>query len=234
MAKTKNQMAQDVMTELGEDTGTATLVTLFEGFVQRVYDDVGSEARWSFQFAEEDITTVASTETYGVAIDVHDISSMRIDPTDEQVEFKSRDDLVRAGVNMDEEGRPRFWYDAGFDATTSKQQISFWPIPDAVYTVEVHTQGAPAQLATGDTLPVPNEFLSLIFEGVLALGYRHEKDWDSYDRTYANYALRKEKLRRRYAHRVNAFRKLQVTDVPRRTDTMKPVRLPPSHFSNSY
>lgn len=232
MAKTKNQMAQDVMTELGEDTSDSSLVSLFEGFVQRVYDDIGSEARWSFQVAEEDITTVASTETYKIGVDVHDISSMRIDPTDEQVEYKSRDELVYKGVDMDETGRPRFWYDAGFDSATSKQQISLWPIPDAIYTIEVHTQGAPKSLATGDTIPVPNEFLSLIFEGVLALGYRHEKDWESYDRTWQNFAVRKEKLRRRYNNRVNNYLQFQQTDVPRRTDTLSPVRLPPSHFSN--
>lgn len=219
------------MAELGEDTSNATLVTLFEKFVQRVFEDLGRATRWFFMVQEEDVNTVASTEEYSISTDAAFITSARIDPTDDPVEYITRDELIRRGVDMDETGRPKFFYHSGFDSATLKSKISFWPIPDDVYKVELHEIQQPKTLASGDVVPVPHEFDSVLYEGVLAMAYRHENMLDLYDRTWTGYQVEKERLRRRYAHQPNHYRRMQVRDI-NTSDPMAPVRFDPSHFNN--
>lgn len=202
------------MTELGEDTSNSTLVTQFEGWVQRVYDEVGTVTRWRWLKTIETINTVASTEEYSLSVDVYAIRSMRIDPTDEPITYRQRESLVNGGYDLDVTGKPVHWYFSGWDAATDKNTIKLWPIPDAVYNIEVEEDQNVTSLATGDNIPAPRDVISVIELGTLAMALFHEKDFDGYDRMYPVFRDNLNKLRIRYAH-PNADRRLAVSDIPR-------------------
>jgi len=231
MAKTLDELSADVLDELGEDKTDAALLLQANKWVQRVYDDVGDEMDWRFNYLLDSITTVASTRTYDLDIDSRDISSARIQGTGELLEYRSKDHLYGYGYDMEVEGVPIYYYHDAFNITNQKGTVGFYPIPQAVYVIDLNCVGRPTTLAAGTNLPVPNEFLGLIHEGALALGHRHEREWESFDRTWNMFLQHKKNLKRAYLHPRGALNVMQPTDVPRQYG-VNPVRLPPGRFRN--
>jgi len=231
MAKTLDQLSADVLDELGEDNTDAALLLQANKWVQRVYDDVGDTMDWRFNYISTTVNTVASQRLYTLNVDVRDISSGRIQTSGEILEYRSKDHLFSYGYDMEAEGTPIYYYHDTFDTTTQAHKIGFYPIPDAVKTVEFQCVGRPTTLSAAVNLPVPNEFLGLIHEGALALGHRHEREWESFDRTWNMYLKHKDNLKRAYMHPRAITNVMQPTDVPRQYG-VNPVRLPPGRFRN--
>lgn len=231
MAKTLDELSADVLDELGEDNTDAALLLQANKWVQRVYDDVGDEMDWRFNYILDEVTTVASTRTYDLSIDVRDISSARIQDTGEIMEYRAKSHLFSYGYDMEVEGTPIYYYHDAFNTTTLTGKIGFYPIPDAVVVIELNCVGRPTTLSPAVNLPVPNEFLGLIHEGSLAYGHRHEREWESFDRTWNMYLQHKKNLKKAYMHPRGIVPVLQPTDVPRQYG-VNPVRLPPGRFRN--
>jgi hypothetical protein len=228
---TKNAVALEVMRELGEATSNTTLVTQYEIWVQEAYDEIISEMVWPFARQTESIATVAATATVKMATNAFMPRTIRISPTDEPVDYKSREELIHAGVNMDETGRPRFWYHDSYDITNAKFVLGLWPIPDAIYSLQTTESTQGTALVTGDTVPLPREFLRILKLGIKAVAKGNEQDYAGADRDSVTFHAALTKMLIRYKNRPNEYLRLGVTDVAT-TDPMKPVRLPPSHFSN--
>ena len=354
MAKTLNQLAAEVLDELGEDSTDADALSLAYGWIQRVFDEVGDDMDWRFNYILQEITTGALQRTYDLSVDVRDISSARIQTTGEIIEYRSKDHLFAGSYNMEDTGTPRYFYHDAFNPTTVTGKIGFFPIPNGLKVIELNCVGRPTRLSnaplgselvtdgefaadlsawtatnwtwaagaaqhdltfvdalsqnvtvaegityqisftisgrtagsvtfdvdgefiflTGATkeftdsgsgnfkaaasgavvfsitpsadfdgtvdnvsirtiasIPVPNEFLSLLHEGALAYAHRHEREWESFDRTYAMFQSHLKRLKHAYAHPRGAFSILQQTDLPAR-NTFNPVRLPPGRFRN--
>jgi len=354
VAKTLNQVAEDVLDELGEDNTDSSLITQAGKWVQRIYDEIGDELDWRFNYLLDEITTAPTIRTYDLDMDVRDISTARIQDTGEVLDYRSKDVLFSSGYDMESTGIPRFYYHDEFNPTTVTGKIGFYPIPNSIVIVELNCTGRPGVLSnaalgteavtdgefaadlgswtstnwtwaastaqhtptfitalsqnvtvvkgvtyrigfdisgrtvgsvafdvdgesiylTGATtaftatgsgnftaaasgavlfsitpsvdfdgaldnvsimsianIPVPNEFLGLIHEGTLALGHRHEREWDSFEKTYGMYLEHKKKLKRLYMHPKGNVLVLQQTDVPR-GHSMGPVRLPPGRYRN--
>lgn len=354
MSKTVDELAADVLSEVGEDSTDADLLTLYGGWVQRVFDEIGDEIDWRFNYLLNEITTVADQRLYDLSADARDIPSARIQDTGEVLDFRAKDVLFSAGYDMESTGIPRFFYHDEFNPVTLTGKIGFYPIPSSVKVIELNCSGRPSTLSTaargsetvtdgefavglgswtstnwtyaastaqhtptfvtalsqnvttvkdvtyqisftisgrtvgsvtfdvdsefiyltGATkeftatgsgnfkaassgavlfsitpsadfdgaldnvsimsianIPVPNEFLGLIHEGVLALAHRHEREWESFEKTYGMYLEHKKRLKGLYMHPKGNNLVLQQTDVPG-GNSMWPVRLPPGRFSN--
>jgi hypothetical protein len=231
MAKTLDQLSADVLDELGEDNTDATLLLQANKWVQRIYDDVGDTMDWRFNWISTTVVTVASQRLYTLNVDVRDISSGRIQTTGEILEYRSKDHLQSYGYDMEVTGTPIYYYHDTFDTATQAHKIGLYPIPNAVVTIDFQCVGRPTTLSPSSTIPVPNEFLGLIHEGALALGHRHEREWESFDRTWNMYLKHKDNLKRAYMHPRAKTLQLQPTDVPRQYG-VNPVRLPPGRFRN--
>jgi hypothetical protein len=219
------------MTEMGEDTSNSSLVTQFEAWTQRVYEEVSRYAIWKFSRQSEDLTTVASQAEYSIDINAMAITAARIDPDDDPIDFKSKEEMIKKGFDMEETGEPRFWYHAGFDQTTGKNKIGLWPIPSSIMTIELVQFGQPIALATGDNIPLPQEFMSVVHSGVKALNLGNEKDYEGQKIEFANYRDQLERLRLRYAHPKGQRKTFEPTDVPGHGRAPL-VRFPPGQFSN--
>jgi hypothetical protein len=234
MAKTLTTLAGDVLDELGEDKTDAALLTQAENWVQRIYDELGSEIDWRFNYTTDTITTVATQAEYDLKVDHKDITSCRVQDSGEIIEYRSRDHMYSHGYDMEDTGAiPLYFYWGAFNTTTMVQKIAFWPIPTTATTViELNIVGRPTTLASGTNIPVPNEFLSVIHEGALGLGHRHEREWDSFDRTWNLYLTLKAKLVRSYKYPKAGGYRFHPSDVPARSGGMAPVRLPPGRYRN--
>lgn len=231
MAKTPTQIATSVLNEIGDNSADTDLLTLARGWVQKIYDDIGTRINWQFFYVLKTVTTVAGTPTYDMDVAVRDITSARIQTSHEILEYRPVESLVRNGFNMEDTGVPAFFYWSGFNATTGCQQVGFFPIPNSIKTIEFTANGRPQELVAGDNIPVPTDILTILEEGVLALAHRHEKKWDSYDRVWSNYRNLLEQAVDKYKFPAAMNYVMQVSDIPRR-NLGGPVRLPPSRFRN--
>lgn len=232
-ALTVNDVAKDIMTEVGEATSDATLVLQFERWVSNAFQRIGIALDWKFNRPTEQITTVASTSEYSLTDKlVDDIKAMRINGDDDPIFYKSEQELFERGVDLEQEGRPMFYFFREYDKTNEVLKVVFWPIPDAVYTIDVMERAAPGTLATADVLPYPREFVQAIEARVKFLYYMNEEKVevalvhrDEFDKIMAL-------LVRRFKW-PDEMHRLGITDISNE-DYLRDVRLPPNHFNNTF
>ena len=231
MAKTLTQLSTDVLDEIGEDSTDAALLALCAKWVQRVYDEIGNELDWRFNYILDTITTVDGTRTYDLNVNVRDVSSARIQTSGEVLGYRSKDSLFNGGYDMENKDTPYFYYFDEFNPATNTGKIGFFPIPGSVKLIDLNCQGRSATLVAGDDIPVPTDFLTLIHEGTLALAHRHEREWEAFDKVYGMYIAHKLNLKKVYMHPNGQVNVMQPTDIPR-SGGMSPVRFPPGRFRN--
>lgn len=229
---TLNGMATSVMKEVGEDTSDADLVLIYEGWVQDVYDIIGTSLKWHFMSVSEQLSLVASTVEYKIQTDTDVIRGMRHSPTDDPIYFIELRELVARGVDFENESKPQYWYYSQFDEAANQWAVKFWPIPDQAYTVDVFELASPKELATGDTIPFPRAFQNVVKNGVRWYAYMNEEKLDVANmyRDAFNAGLASVMARYKFPEE---RRRLVESDVVE-TDYMRDVRLPPDHFHNVY
>lgn len=225
---TKKNVAISVMETVGEATDDVDLRLQFEKWVQQVYDEIGSEIGWDFLRKDETITTVASTEEYSTQIDTYHITAVRIDPDDDPIRYRSVEDLIRYGYDLNQAGRPEYWYPSGYDEATKKNLIRFWPIPDSAFNIQVFEEGGPKLLGSEDEVPLPRVLDYVLEDGVEARYLRNESDYEGANLVRTDFFIELSKQKIRLTNRPNNYLRLQVTDIPR--VTLGEVRLPPDTF----
>lgn len=229
---TVNDMATEVMREVGEDTSDADLVLIYEGWVQDVYDIIGTSLKWHFQSVSETLNLVASTKEYSLAADTDIVRGMRHNPTDDPIYFIELRELVSRGVDFENESKPQYFYYGEFDEANNQWKVNFWPIPDQAYNVDVYTLSSPKDLATGDTIPFPRAFINVMKNGIRWYAYTNEEKLDVAVMYRDAFSAGLEVVMQRYKF-PEERRRLVESDVVE-TDYMRDVRLPPDHFHNVY
>lgn len=173
--KTVDQVVTYVKRQFGDESG-----------VQVGNDDI---IRW-INAAEQEIisanqvlkakattATVANQEEYtlGTGIDLQYINSLHVDGL--KLPFKNFNE-AESYITMNDpqkiqHTRPEFWYEwAG--------TVYLYPIPDAVYTLQVYYHRVPVALTTvGDTLNVPDNYFNRIIEYCMAQAYELDENLDA-------------------------------------------------------
>lgn len=232
-ALTVNDVAEDIMLEVGESTGDADLVLQFERWVSNAFQRIGITLDWKFNKPTEQITTVASTAEYDLTSTlIDDIRGMRINADDDPIFYKEERELFERGVDLEQEGRPMYYWFREYDKTNEVLSVHLWPIPDAVYTIDVLGRASPGTLVSADELPYPREFVQAIEARVKYLYYMNEEKVEvavnfkrDFDEVMALLIMRMKFPRER--HRLNR------TDVAGE-GYLRDVRLPPDHFNNQF
>jgi hypothetical protein len=232
-ALTVNDVAVDLMTEVGEDTGDAALVLQFERWVSNAFQRIGITLDWKFNRPTEQITTAASTQEYSLTdTKVDDIRAMRINGDDDPLFYKEERELFERGVNMEQESRPMYYWFREYDKTNEVLKVAFWPVPDAIYTIDVLERAAPGTLASADELPYPREFVQGIEARVKYLYYMNEEKVEIAVTHKRDFDEVMGLLVKRHKWAKESHR-LATTDV-RTDDYLRDVRLPPDHFNNMF
>lgn len=232
-ALTVNDVATDVMIEVGENTGDATLVLQFERWVSNAFQRIGITLDWKFNRPTETFVTAASTAEYSLTSTLaDDIRGMRISGDDDPIFYKEERELYERGVDLEQEGRPMYFWFREYDKTNEVLKIAFWPIPDQIFSIDVMMRAAPGTLVSADELPYPREFVQAIEARVKYLYYMNEEKVEvaiAFKRDFDEIMM----------FLVNRFKfpkehhRLQQTDVMS-DDYLRDVRLPPDHFNNYF
>jgi hypothetical protein len=146
-------------------------------FLNEAYQEVCGLQRWPFlEKQDSSLTTVVGTEAYTLPMaDWRSLDAVRIEIAATQqynnLEYKDPQEF-RDIVHIDRNPSTPFYW------TFINQQLHFWPIPDASYTVRIDYIIEPPDLAVGadvPVLPIPYHDI-LVWSAVESLAYR-ERDW---------------------------------------------------------
>lgn len=229
MAFTKNGVATACMTELGESTSNANLVSQFEAWVQDIYDKLGILTNWRFTRVAETITTVASTRTYVWDTDADagdDVVGIWHPAQNKFLPNRPKKELLRKGVDITQTGQPQYWYwEEEWSTADKAQKIGLYLVPDAAYTLNVIVRGQPQELATGDALPVPRSWEHVVKAGVLMKAHLNESRLEEYKEQKQDFLDGVALILRRLKFTEDEPTRLEVVDVPE-TSGMPPVQLP--------
>ena len=228
---TLNQLAVELVEEAGHSSlSDPDFVTRVENWIKEALSEIADKANWRYFQALDTITTGAGTAIYTLAFGAADIKAMRIQDSDDPIEYRSYEELVRAGTDLEMQGQPEIWfYSAPTIGSNVINTIQLWPVPDSSQVLEVLYHIDPTNLISGSTLPVMNYMLVLLRHRV-RVNFRHdEKDYDGADRQL-QYFLKElnDKLARERAKSVDTP-VLETCDIPRGIRT---ARFDPSHYRN--
>lgn len=185
---TLNQIAEEMALEVGEQYGDLDVADQFQKWAQEAIDEVYSDTRWFFKNAVEDVSPVAGTAEYQLSSTVSEIRDIRIPALTTRIAYFPIERINARGWSLSEAGTPKAWYHSG-TGTAGELKISFYPVPDAAFitaiaadpVIEVHTLKRPPQLGISDNVPLPQEYIRLIKDGVRYRVCLGDKDMQGYE-----------------------------------------------------
>jgi hypothetical protein len=229
MAKTVSSLAEELATEAGEQYGDYDITRQFDAWVSEVAETITGAEKWPFLMGLVELLTSADARTYELGSSQGDITAIQKQDESRTLEYLSREDLLRRGVDLLSTGEPKFWYydELSDDAFLT---VALWPVPDATYLYWAHRERTTAQLDEVDdtVIPLPADFLPAVREGVR--GYYRESIGDSRGATAAwgRFAEKLRALRSRYLTPRGQRRVMQITDLSPRASFALP-RLPSNY-----
>lgn len=175
---TKNQLAQELAIEAGEQFDDLDVKLLFEDWVQQAVDAVYAVSPWFFRNVQEAVNTVDATVTYTLAATTAKIRDIALGTT--HIVYAPIERLIARGKDLTAAAKdtPEYWYFAGVGAN-NELRISFQPVPDAVYAITVHGLQRPADLSSSSTIPLPKEYLNSVRVKVRSLLAFSDKDYNA-------------------------------------------------------
>lgn len=173
-------MALHLAAEYGIDTGNSAYITQLERWLNQKWKEMLLFwDNWPWRdTVDTTINTVASTATYGLSTTACEIRALRMGSTyDKLIEYCPVERLIKYGANLEETGEPEAWFNAGYDSATQKVQFTLWPIPNAVFPIIPYITLRAVDLATGSTVPIPEDFYDIMKDGARAMIEKSDKDY---------------------------------------------------------
>lgn len=204
---TKNQLAQELAIEAGEQYDDIDTKLQFEDWVGQAVDAVYAVSPWFFRNITETVNTVNGTVVYTLGASTSKIRDIAYGTT--HIVYAPIERLIARGKSLTATGTPAYWYFDGLDSS-NQIKISFQPVPDAVYAITVHGVQRPADLASGDTIPLPKEYLNAVREKVRALLAYSDKDYNSVQLFTQSFENQLKGLSEQYAGLVRPPSRLRV------------------------
>lgn len=227
---TVNQLALVLMRECGESSTNADLVAQFEAWVQDIFDEIGIQTEWSWLYIISTLATVNGTRLYEVVGALEQAITMRITIDDTPLVQKKRQELADRGFNLELTGKPTWWYIEGYDSINEVFQLGLYPVPSAIYSIEVLGLLQPQELVSSSKLPFPRSFISVLKNGVRAKFREDDKNWTGAQLSRSQYLEARTQLISKNNRKISQASKMQIQDIS--YSGYDYVRLPPDHFSN--
>jgi len=229
---TVSALALELATEAGESTSDTEYLTLVRKWIKGGYREIGDACAWAFLKVQESISfTVASGSEYETQATCSEITTMRLTLTDEHITYVPVERLVSMNVDLELTGKPRHFYASGYEASTGQHQFKVWPVPDGTYAGEIIENGMATTLADGDTIPMPDNFLTILEDYVRMMQAKDDKDYELYDRMDTKWRNALSERFKRYSKQPARLIRLRVSDIGG-SDREPLARLDPNHFEN--
>lgn len=182
--KTFSQLYNDGLLLADELQGNTVAIakTLIKSGINEAYSDSSSVRDWNTLFNNTDVSTVSSTEEYTPITSSSTICRIRridsiVDKTTNKYLYNiDLEQFIKDYPDPSATGSPILWYVSGYDSNRDIK-IKLYPIPDAVYTLNVKYYEEPLELtADGDIPRIPDQYhSSLVYLG-LAKYFEYQKD----------------------------------------------------------
>ena len=209
--KTVNSLAREIIEEMGGRVTSSKMISIVERWIDDVYRKIISFHDWSWAREQETVTLVEGTDAYTITIPSLQISGFRRENGD-KIHYRSREQLTNVGWNFEQTGSPLFFYSESHNG--GAMVVRFTPVPEEAETLTAYGVPRPIQLASGDYIPLPNEFMPVLKDGVR--GYYsgndgHPEDAARYQAFFEQYL---SLLKSRYAKEPADMSRFEVTDIP--------------------
>lgn len=230
---TVTALALDLGTEAGESTNDTEYLALVRKWIKGGYREIGDASAWSFLKVDELLSlSVLGGKEYNTQASCSEITVMRFTGTDEQIVYVPVERLIALNYDLELPGKPQFFYASGFDVAAGRHQFTVWPVPDATYAIEIHENGIATTLADGDTIPMPDNFLTILEDYVRMMQAKDDKDYELYDRMDNKWRSALSERLKRYSKQPSRLIRMKVSDIGAFKGDLTPARLDPNHFQN--
>lgn len=174
MSWTAGALAHEMALETGVEWTDEDNQALLLSWVNEAYSIVTSYYDWFWLRQEEDITIAAAASSFALLSSaVQPVWVGIASPIFKELILVDSSDM--AGIDTTVTGQPRYCWIKSFAADVLT--LGFWPVADQQYTFHIQEVVKPSILASETTLPVPEEFISMIKEYVRNLRLRKEGDY---------------------------------------------------------
>jgi hypothetical protein len=227
---TVNAFALLIAAEAGVDTANTNFIAQIERFINDGMKHILNFCDWPWRNTSESINTVSGTATIAPAITACEITAIRIPALDCELEQTTIEALAEADLNVEITGRPRYFYNLGYDVSTLKPTIGLYPVPDAIYALTVYETLRAVDVASATNIPFPEDVRGCLREIVRYYMEKADKDYTGAALAKADYVETLKRLRNKYLVANAENLEGQYTDVP--ANAKKRGRFP--GFSGNY
>jgi hypothetical protein len=190
---TPSDVAEELALEFGEQFSDTDIADQFIRWVKEKYQEIALTSRLFFKNAEHPLTLEPEGSTYSLPASVAEprviylygsgaTEGAATDPTDigftsvaRRVNYMPIERLTARGANLNEAGQPKVFYIVGFDGDVALE-IRVWPVPAIYYGATVYASDRPATLDDDDTIPLPEEYIVALKNGVRAMVYTNDNN----------------------------------------------------------
>ena len=170
MSTTVDTLANEVADEFGEEYTDLDVAEQFKSWVKEHVRRVYSAARWFAGNAVETVTLVNAQAVYSLSATASEIKSVRKPVGNTKLSYTSVERLIARDKDLESTGDPTNWWYEGL-GSSNEVQIRLYPIPTTASiatepTLQVWVQKRPPTLGDTDTIPLPDEFIDVIRNGV--------------------------------------------------------------------
>lgn len=231
-------LVSELTTQLCREWSEATLgdtskVTLVESWIRNALDDFALQMQIKAFRSIAPFSTVAGTAEYSLPVDARDIISMRIPAQQRVLDASTIWTIENSGRVLSQQGIPSCWYFSNITTVSNQKALRFklYPVPDAVYSIEISTIVHPAALVASSVLPIHNEAIAIISDKVRYYMAMDDKDYDAAQIIMSDYGNKLRLLKNREQ------RSTQRRRIFRRNSDLVSNRedfaiFPPDHYRN--
>lgn len=211
---TINAIAISLVQEFGGTTSDTTWITQVEGYINEICQAIWRHD-WQFTRTVVTVATVASTVEYDVGSSALQILSGRIVSPRRRLDYIPEEELNAYGVDFTIEGTPTAFWQSGVDSTTFVPEVTFYPIPNAVFSVKFSCKLLPPVLTSTSTIAWPEGgFTPVLKDGVRARMHMDDQDTDLANVCQARYMMGLEELKHYFLRQPARSLQKHAADLP--------------------
>jgi hypothetical protein len=230
---TVNAIALSIIQEFEESTDDSGFVAKVEARINEALDEIAIATDWNTFRTRATFNTSDGEDQYTLPAGGREIIQLRYTSDGLPIAHWTIQQAARAGAQLEDEGKPRFWLEDGTTVSGSNVLYRFRlaPTPDAAYTVEYEYYYHPSDVASGSVLTVQDQHIVLVKDRVRAHLLELDQKYDAADRAQRRFETNLDKLVRREGRKTAAVTILKQTDLGavRRRDR---ALLDTAHYNN--
>lgn len=181
----KSALKTEIATEL-DDPNNTDFTDLVGEWIDDVIQDIAIRFDWEFLRVSKEKTLSANSYTVTVS-NVVNIAGIQIKDTEDYLTKATKEQLMEGAVDFEASGEPVFWFVDSFDQSSQDYIIRFDSAPSENTDLLIQCTKELGEIDNSEHIPLPNDAISIVKNGVRAYFYDHEEQFNSSDRYARRY-----------------------------------------------